>query len=327
MDERRISFTAADSFPLKLCINPPFVSRIAHGYIAPIHIRLIPTNRCNLNCKFCSCSARNKNDELSIGDISTLAQTFADLGTQAVTITGGGEPLMHPEINAIIQIFVDLGIEVGLVSNGELLGNLTTKSLNNLTWCRIFCSDERHFTLRIEQIIREAVFNAPNVDWAFSYVAGAGGKFSPSNLSHWLLFANEHNFTHVRVVSDLLNVSNVSFDQAKKHLQAVNVDSKIVIWQERKEFQPGKTKCHISLLKHVIGADGYIYPCCGVQYAHQEADLDMPTSMRMGHWSDTRLIYLHQATFKGDNCAKCYYTNYNELIGDLLADIAHKVFV
>ena len=61
----KTSYTAADSIPLKLLLDKDLIGHaVAHKKLLPIHIQLLPTNRCNLNCKFCSCSARSKTLEL-----------------------------------------------------------------------------------------------------------------------------------------------------------------------------------------------------------------------------------------------------------------------
>jgi len=150
-------------------------------------------------------------------------------------------------------------------------------------------------------------------------------KFNPVNLNKYVAFANKYNFTHVRVVSDLLDLSNVSdMDEIRK---SVKVDDSRVIYQGRKNFDPGQRDCRISLLKPVIGADGFIYPCCGVQYAHQSEDLDNPESMRMGRIEDIVNIYKKQKFFNGLQCYRCYYKNYNDILGQMVGEMEHLGFV
>jgi len=55
---KKDSYTAADAFPIKVLKN----SILQNGKIKPFHIQLYPTNVCNLNCSFCSCANRNRND-------------------------------------------------------------------------------------------------------------------------------------------------------------------------------------------------------------------------------------------------------------------------
>jgi organic radical activating enzyme len=322
MDEKTLSFTAANSLPLKFALNAPLMECLSHYHIPPTHAQVIPTNKCNFSCSFCSCSERDKNLELSLDEVQGLAHTLSSLGCQAVTITGGGEPFMHPQLNAIIRIFLEHSIDVGLVTNGYLLDNLQEP----VTWCRISCSDERQFTGKARLAIERAVRRFPQIGWAFSYVVSTHPQFY--NLADYITFANAYKFTHVRVVSDLLDVEHIpDMSAIQSELQTKSIDDHLVIYQGRKLYVPGEKRCLISLLKPLIGADGMIYPCCGVQYAHSSPDLDTPSSMIMGHWTDLPLIISEQASFDGSNCVRCYYQEYNRMLNFLTSRIEHIPFV
>jgi organic radical activating enzyme len=323
MDVKTISYTAANAVPVKIFRNADLVSRLLRGKIPLYHLQMIPTNKCNLNCSFCSCKKRNKKEELTLDQIATIIRKVRELGCKAVTITGGGEPLMHPQINEIIFRFHEAKIKVGLVTNGLLLGRLQPEIIRQLTWCRISCCDERDFDHQTEDIIQHAVIQGPGVDWAFSYVVGK--KFNAPNLNRYVDFANRHRFTHVRVVSDLCDLDNVQTMGEIK--TAVKYPDDLVIYQGRKEYDPGQPDCWISLLKPIIGADGKIYPCCGVQYAHEEQDLDMPESMCMGTINELDSLYREQIPFFGSQCARCYYRNYNEILGQMVSPMEHLEFV
>ncbi len=326
MDKNKISFTAANSLPLKICKNAALIEKLNKKTIPPVHAQVIPTNRCNLSCKFCSCAKRDKDQQLTFDQIHRLAGDLEELGCETITITGGGEPLMHPDIADIILDFCEHNIQVGLVTNGLLLRRLPHDTFNCITWCRVSCCDERKFNDKIKEILEDAHEEGPGIDWAFSYVLSTPQEFDAKNLIKYIHFANEHNFTHVRVVSDLINLKDcISMVKVKQALKGIN--GARVIYQGRKNFHHGQEDCLISLLKPVIGADGYIYPCCGAQYAHNNVDLDMPGRMKMAHIDDIVELYEKQAHFDGKQCVRCYYKNYNDFLGILLADIKHKKFV
>ena len=229
---------------------------------------------------------------------------------------------MHKDINEIITLFSVAGIKMGLVTNGLLLGRLRTDVLNKITWCRVSCCDERPFDQRAVDILHSAVERAPNVDWAFSYVVGE--SYAPANLASYLRFANEHTFTHVRVVSDLCDLDHVaSMDFIKSGV--AGTDDRLAIYQGRKHYDPGSRQCWISQLKPMIGADGKVYPCCGVQYAHIEQDFDMPETMCTG--SAFKLKEALSKPFDGAQCYRCYYKNYNDILEQMITDIEHLEFV
>ena len=67
----------------------------------PLLAHIIPTRRCNLACEYC-----NEYDDFS-KPVPTEAMfqrvdKLAALGTSVITISGG-EPLLHPELDEIIQ--------------------------------------------------------------------------------------------------------------------------------------------------------------------------------------------------------------------------------
>lgn len=325
MDNRTVSFTAANAVPYKIFKNRALTDSLYKGRIIPIHIQLNPTNRCNLNCSFCSCKNRNEKLELEFTEVKELVKALGRLGTQAVTITGGGEPLMHKDINGMIHYFSSNRIRVGLVTNGYLLRKLSFYTLANTTWCRISCNDEIEFNKKHKYEITQALTKGGNVDWAFSYVLS--DKPNVNSIASYVEFANSNDFTHIRIVSDLLDLDNV-YEMAKLEGELVQagIDNSKVIFQGRKLYTKGQEDCYISLLKPNIGADGYLYPCCGVQYALEEPGLDYEKCMRMGHMRDIEKIYEEQKWFNGRVCKKCYYGNYNDALSAMMRETQHKEF-
>ena len=305
-------YTAASTFPSKLLHNKV----IENGKIIPIHLQLIPTNRCNQTCSFCSCSDRRKDLELSLDKMKGIINTASQLGTKAITITGGGEPLMHKDLNEIIKYASELDIECGLTTNGYLLDRL--EKHDNLTWCRISTSDEQKPAY--DKISRANNLN-PETDWAFSYVLSRKPNYE--NLQNSINFANKFNFSHFRLVSDLHDLENVpGMEEIKLNLQ----DDKKVIYQGRKDSTRGKKECYISLLKPLIAPEG-IFPCCGVQYAKNGQDRDMIEEMSMGKMEELVDIISNQKQFDGSKCDVCYYSQYNEALKKLMEAPKHRRFV
>ena len=325
MDSRKTSYTAASAIPWKLFRRAGLLEKIIRGAIPPAHLQLIPTNRCNLSCSFCSCANRNMGDEFSFEEIGSIVRRFSRLGARAVTITGGGEPLLHDRINDIITLCRMFGLEVGLVSNGLEARRLDESALAALAWARFSCSDELPFE-RVESAIKDAVERGGMVDFAFSYVLTRA--FNPDNLAKYIGAANLMEFTHVRVVSDLTDLDGIpGMDAVRDALRSRGVDDGKVIYQGRKDYEAGARQCWISLLKPVVSADGFLFPCCGAQYAEAEESLDLGLSMRMGQVADIERIWKEQKPFDGSRCVRCYYGAYNEALAAMRADIEHLEFI
>ncbi len=79
------------------------------------------TYRCQNHCKWCynPCSRLNT-PELPEKTWSRVITEAADLGTEVIVFTGG-EPLLIPFLDRLIDLSSDLGILPGIVTNGELI--------------------------------------------------------------------------------------------------------------------------------------------------------------------------------------------------------------
>ena len=78
------------------------------------------TNVCNLACSFCHGTAR-KPHLLTVEEFRTLAGKLQGK-VEFLYFHLMGEPLLHPELSAFMQIADELGFRVILTTNGSLLG-------------------------------------------------------------------------------------------------------------------------------------------------------------------------------------------------------------
>ncbi len=105
---------------------------IAKGVLSrdhPVMAHIIPIRRCNLSCTYC-----NEYDTFSKPVpkdtmIERLNQ-LANLGTTIVTFSGG-EPILHPDLDALIAQVRKRGMIAGLITNGYLLTPQRIKQLND----------------------------------------------------------------------------------------------------------------------------------------------------------------------------------------------------
>jgi MoaA/NifB/PqqE/SkfB family radical SAM enzyme len=132
---------------VKLRRNLKALERNAHGLWQvlkalvstdhPLLAHLIPIRRCNLACTYC-----NEFDNFSKPVATELmlrrVDKLAELGTSVVTISGG-EPMLHPELDAIIHRMRQRRIVSGLITNGYLLTAERIQRLNRagLEWLQI----------------------------------------------------------------------------------------------------------------------------------------------------------------------------------------------
>ncbi len=118
----------------------------AGGIPTPIHVRIKPTNVCNHACSFCAYRAgnlalgagMNARDRLPLGKMMEIIGDLIDMGVQAVTFSGGGEPLIYPHIAEAVRRLAEGGIRVGALTNGSrLLGKVADAFAEHATWIRV----------------------------------------------------------------------------------------------------------------------------------------------------------------------------------------------
>lgn len=325
MKDIKTSYSAASALPSKILRNPDLIREImSTRKIPPIHVQFIPTNRCNLKCTFCSCSAVDRKTELPFDVAEKIIEKLAKLGTKSVTITGGGEPLLYPRIGHLISTFYNAGIQIGFVTNGTLLSP-KLDFLKYVTWCRISHDDYRPFSGDYAVGIRRTVLHYPNVDWALSYVVSIKPNYE--NIQKAIEFTNDYNLTHIRIVADLLNFQIVEIPKVQIYLRENGVDDRRAIYQSRNAPTQGDN-CFICYLKPLIGPDAKVYTCCGVQYALDNPTKNLPPELCIGDALDIDKIYAgSDKAFNGRICRRCYYQDYNTALEALLADIAHENFL
>ena len=94
----------------------------------PILAQIVPIRRCNLDCAYC-----NEYDKTSAPvPLETMLRRIdrlADLGTTIITLSGG-EPTLHPDLDAIIRRIRDRGAIATLITNGLLLTPDRIRALN-----------------------------------------------------------------------------------------------------------------------------------------------------------------------------------------------------
>jgi len=308
------NYTSAGMFPVKLMQSR---EAIVEKRIIPIHIQIQPTNRCNANCPWCSVSKIDRTIEMPVEEMKNMLNYFAAMGTKSATITGGGEPTIHPHISEIIRHANKVGIECGLVTNGLLWGkepNDLVKELSPLlTWCRysMVNKDLKNLIIFCE--------NLPDTDVGVSFVVTDTTDVRQAR-ALCEIADDISNLTHIRFVQELLSLPKEGLRRVEQACKDVT-DKAIFQWRD--EYVRGAKRCLISKLKPLIDASGNVYPCCGVQYAKKEITRRLPEEFKLGHWSE----FHNMGVFDGSVCDCCYYNQYNELLEKLTEPMEHEKFV
>ncbi|MCB2186174.1 MAG: radical SAM protein [Deltaproteobacteria bacterium] len=105
----------------------------------PVTAELDPTNECNHRCPWClDAHLRNGPPATMPAElIFRLLDELGSLGVKAVTVKGGGEPLVHPDIDQVLYRAREAGLECGLITNGELLEDHLEAVIDCCSWVRV----------------------------------------------------------------------------------------------------------------------------------------------------------------------------------------------
>jgi len=86
------------------------------------YLRLSVTDGCDLQCRYCALEgSRKEENRLTLPQVETILKAAKRLGISSLRFTGG-EPLLHPDIIAMVALARETGIEhIFMTTNGTLL--------------------------------------------------------------------------------------------------------------------------------------------------------------------------------------------------------------
>jgi len=107
--------------------------------IYPIYVEISPSGICNHRCRFCAFDYLGYNK--GFADFFNLKKAIKDMqkgGVKSISLSGEGEPLLHPQIKELILYIHSLKIDVALTTNGTYLKKeLVQDILPALTWIKV----------------------------------------------------------------------------------------------------------------------------------------------------------------------------------------------
>jgi MoaA/NifB/PqqE/SkfB family radical SAM enzyme len=94
----------------------------------PILAQIVPMRRCNLACAYCN-EYDKVSDPVPLATVTGWLDKLRDLRTEIVTLSGG-EPMLHPDVEAIIAGIRERRMIAGLITNGYFLQRERIEGLN-----------------------------------------------------------------------------------------------------------------------------------------------------------------------------------------------------
>ncbi len=101
----------------------------------PIAVTVDLSLACNLKCSFCNASNVMDNKSFMSPEwCIALPKFLKEWGVKAVTIAGGGEPLLNKHASMFMYACKDVGLPLGLITNGTLIDKHLDAILDCCSW-------------------------------------------------------------------------------------------------------------------------------------------------------------------------------------------------
>lgn len=120
--------------------------RDTEAILAPIHIRIKPTNICNHRCWYCAYKAEGLqlgkdmviNDSIPLPKMMEIISDISEMGVKAVTFSGGGEPFCYPYLTEAVKELIKHKIGFATLTNGALFcAEAAELFAHHGTWVRV----------------------------------------------------------------------------------------------------------------------------------------------------------------------------------------------
>jgi MoaA/NifB/PqqE/SkfB family radical SAM enzyme len=282
--------------------------------LAPIHIRIKPTNVCNHNCSYCAYRAKglqlgqdmNVRDFIPKNKLLEILEDLNVMGVEAVTFSGGGEPFCYPYLlEAVEYLAGQTKIKIASLTNGaRLTGRISELFAKHATWLRISMDgwDNKSYSLfrgvpdgeftKIINNIREFKSYGGKCYLGISIIVNKDNASHIFELMKVLVMAGVNS---VKIAPCIIsNVSSENNDYHAPHFKVVKdqiaqgmaelagqgceiFDS---LHEQLATFNKSYKWCPYMQVLPVIGADQNIYPCQDKAYNLDEGLIGSIKNMR-----------------------------------------------
>ncbi|MCM1236909.1 MAG: radical SAM protein [Ruminococcus flavefaciens] len=347
---------------LKIFAHAKTLNDIAENKrVAPIYIRIKPTNYCNHKCYYCSYADSvlglrdmvNRQDQIPWKKMQEIISDIAEMGVKAVTFSGGGEPLVYPYIVETMRKILDAGIDLSIITNGQMLKGERAEVLAGAKWVRIsFDSANAETYAKTRQISVEdfnevcdniyqfSKIKQDNCELGINFVINHENALQAYDMAKMVrgLGANHIKYT-ARVTKDLFTYHAPFKENVIEQIHRAKVEFEKegfrVINKYEDDFNSALLfhrcydKCYINRVFTVIAADSKVYFCHDKAYVKEGIVGDLKNQSFKDLWSSEEVVKRYQNFNPQKECNHhCVYDDRNELLNTFYSlDTNHINFI
>jgi len=330
----------------------------------PFYIRIKPTNLCNHHCAYCTYGRgqdenRTKNrdavvatDTIPWEKMQEIIKDIGEGGVKAVTFSGGGEPLTYPHIGKTVQKLKTYGIEISLISNGQLLCGELAKLFYGANWVRIsFDSPNEEEYRKLRHVSAEAFrqvcknindfaeHKARNCELGVNFVVSKANAHRVYEAAKFLKERGVDNVKFAAVVDNhpqyhaaikdnvIRQIHQAQDDLAGGRFHIIN--SYEETWMDKNFTIQSFPVCYTCRFVTVIGADCRVYLCHTRAYDSHAVLGDLQEQSFKEMWfSEETTKKLNELRPMRDCKSFCVYEERNQLVQAYLdVDPRHVNFI
>lgn len=346
---------------MKIFYHQDILKKLLNGERCyPLYIRLKPTNRCNQNCYYCTykntyldLSEYNVNDEIPYELMMSLLNDMNIMGVKAVTLSGGGEPLLYTHIEKTMERLLESGIDLSVITNGSLLCGRKAELLANAKWVRISADTvNANKYSEIRNVKKESFNQLCNNIKEFSKIKNDCCELGIN------MVVTKDNYMEVAEMAKLmksLGVNHVKYapllsDNTKEYHKDIKVQVSTSLNDAQEKLEDEKFKiidlythaieekdntcrtyheCRIKEFTCVIGADAKVYLCQHKAYMKDGIVCDLRKGSFKEQWYSDRVTELFHKFDAVEKCNQhCVRDGKNQLINSFLSmDKNHVNFI
>jgi MoaA/NifB/PqqE/SkfB family radical SAM enzyme len=249
--------------------------------------------------------------ELTMEQIKFVVETLIEKNLKAVILSGGGEPLVYPQIKELIEYLYVRNLDIGLITNGVLLKEkLDRKTLEKLSWVRVSINSLD----QVENI--EMPGFSKGTTFGLSYI---WNPLSEKTFIKVKEFVKKYNPEYVRLLPDC-NLSDEKLEEEHQKLHKLAEElGKPYFHQYKTHRQP--KECHLGRVHPVLYTDGMIYPCDSLVLNSPLNDRKFHQEYALCKWDDIKKFrdsIIEGSLIDTTKCPNCVFARQNDLLSEII---------